>query len=415
MATKYVNPGESIQAAINAANAGDDIVVRAGTYIGGVTLNKAVRLAGEVGAVLKPATAGSGTGVTITGDGAWVDLLTLDSFNCGVGPASLGSMSGFKNGVSITGCKVLRSQYSCWIGGKTWTVQGNEFAFPRWWSGSGDCDYTRMFGIGHQFINNWCHGANFSDNSLAPASGSDYAHVDGIQWYGSNGEVLQDVLVADNLFEDFLQGLFWCDEGTLGQIARVTVRNNRFISKNFAPASGSANYVGGRASWGICIGKNYGATGIVLENNTLININNAIGLRGNVSGAMRKNVLYGPGSGQGTAYDPSCKTPANVTLDNVVYAYGNIGQSGFNGINTLKDPVFDANYVATATPGYGWQPATTTTPPPSTTPPSTDMATQAELDAAQAGDKTRMDALEARIKALETWKASLKSVTVVAP
>lgn len=404
MTTKYVNPGESIQAAINSANAGDDIIVRAGTYIGGVVLDKAVRLAGEGGAVvtLKPATAGSGTGVTIAASGAAVDALTLDSFNCGIGPNSIGSMSGFKDSVHVTNCKVYRSQYSCWIGGKWWLVDGNEFAFPRWWNGQGDCDYTRMFGSFHIFTNNWLHGANFSDNSLAPASGSDYAHVDGIQYYGSNGETFQDILVEDNLFEDFLQGMFICDEPNTSAIARVTVRNNRFISKNYTPAPGSANY-SGRASWGVCIGKNYGATDIVLENNTLVNINNCIGLRGAVNGAMHKNVLYGPNGG--TAYDPSCTTPSKVSSDNLVWKYGSTGQGNWtpNG-DISRDPVFDASYYATAAPDYGWQLTTAPTPPDPTPEPTPDYVTHAEFTAAQTADDARMDAIEARIAALDAWK-----------
>ena len=403
MTTRYVNPGESIQSAINSANAGDDIIVRAGTYIGGVTLNKAVLLAGEAGAVLKPSTAGSGTGVTIAADGAVVESLTLDSFNCGIGPASIGSMSGFKNDVGVTNCKVFRAQYSCWIGGKRWFVRDNEFAFPRWWNGQGDCDYTRMFGSYHVFANNWLHGANFSDTSLAPASGSDYAHCDGIQYYGSNGEVFQDILIVDNLIEDFLQGMFICDEPNTSAIARVMIRNNRFISKNYTPAPGSANY-SGRASWGVCIGKNYGATDIVLENNTLVNINNAVGLRGAVNGAMFMNVLRNYGNG--TAYDPSCTTPSKVSNSNLVYGFAAFGQA-WNGADTVKDPVLDANYYATAAPGYGYQPATAPapTPPPDPTPtpePTPEYVTHDEFAAAQTADDARMDAIEARLTALET-------------
>jgi len=46
MPTINVNPGESIQAAINAAIDGDTIVLAAGTFVGDVTVNKAVTIVG---------------------------------------------------------------------------------------------------------------------------------------------------------------------------------------------------------------------------------------------------------------------------------------------------------------------------------------------------------------------------------
>ena len=39
-ATHYVNPGESIQAAVNAANSGDTIIVRGGTYTENINVYK---------------------------------------------------------------------------------------------------------------------------------------------------------------------------------------------------------------------------------------------------------------------------------------------------------------------------------------------------------------------------------------
>jgi parallel beta-helix repeat protein len=48
-ATYYVNPGESIQAAVNAANPGDTIIVRDGTYTENVDVNKQVTIESESG------------------------------------------------------------------------------------------------------------------------------------------------------------------------------------------------------------------------------------------------------------------------------------------------------------------------------------------------------------------------------
>jgi len=45
--TYYVNPGESIQAAVNAADLGDTIVVHSGTYYEHVVVDKKIILRGE--------------------------------------------------------------------------------------------------------------------------------------------------------------------------------------------------------------------------------------------------------------------------------------------------------------------------------------------------------------------------------
>ena len=50
--TWYVNPGESIQAAINGASPGDTIIVRDGTYIENVDVNKSLTIQSENGAEL---------------------------------------------------------------------------------------------------------------------------------------------------------------------------------------------------------------------------------------------------------------------------------------------------------------------------------------------------------------------------
>ena len=58
-ATIHVNPGESIQAAVNAASAGDIIVIAAGTYTENVTINKALTFQGANFGVSGNATRGA--------------------------------------------------------------------------------------------------------------------------------------------------------------------------------------------------------------------------------------------------------------------------------------------------------------------------------------------------------------------
>ena len=413
-ATITVSPGQSIQTAINNAAAGDTVSVGAGDYTGGITINKAIAVIGQAGAKLHATTAGQGQGVTITSDNCLVSGLYLDSFNVGIGPASIGSMSGFKNGVTVQGNHTYYSQYHIWIGGTNWLVEGNDFERVRWWNGQGDADYGRIFGTGHVVRGNHFYGTNFSNNDLAPASGSDYAHTDCLQYYGSNGEVLKNVTIEGNTFEDFHQGLFLCDEPNATAISGLTILNNLFIGKNYTPPAGSANFTG-RPSWGICIGKNSGATGVVLENNTLINVNNFIGLRAAVSGRMTRNIVRGYGAG--TAYDPSCSTPSKVSTDNVLFGVAATGQTGWMGADIYKDPVLDSSFKSTAYPLYGWQgtsaPAPTPDPTPTPTPdptptPTPTYTTQADLDALAATLRAEIDVERKRVDALENIKAGLR-------
>jgi len=335
-ATISVNPGQSIQNAITSAAAGDTVLVAAGDYTGGITINKAITVQGQPGAKIRASTAGSGTGVTIASDNCTLIGFYIDSFNMAISVAGAGSTSGFKNGVTIKNNHTYYSQFHCWIGGTNWLVEGNDFERVRWWNGQGDADYTRMFGTGHIFRGNYLHGTNFSNTDLAPASGSDYAHTDGIQYYGSNGEVLKNCIIENNFFTDFHQGLFLCDENT-GSLQNLTIRNNVFWGQTYTPAPGSANY-NGIPSWGICIGKNVGGTGMIVQNNLIYNVANFYGVRAASSGNWAKNIVVGKG-GSGTVYDPSTSTPSSVTVGNLLYGYAWLGQSGFTGTDTTANPM----------------------------------------------------------------------------
>lgn len=73
--TWYVNPGESIQAAVDAASSGDTIVVRDGTYVENVVVNKSV--------VMRSGNGPSNTTVQgTTGNILWVraDNVTIEGF-----------------------------------------------------------------------------------------------------------------------------------------------------------------------------------------------------------------------------------------------------------------------------------------------------------------------------------------------
>lgn len=411
-ATITVTSGGSISAGIASAAAGDTVLVKAGTYTGtGVVVNKAITLQGEAGTVLKAATAGKGVGVTVAASGCTVAGLYIDSFQISISVANAGSMSGFKDNVRILGNHTYQSQFHCWIGGNNWLVEGNDFERVRWWDGQGDADYTRMFGTGHIFRGNYLHGTSFSSTDLAPASGSDYAHTDGIQYYGNNGEVLKNCTIEGNYFTDFHQGLFLCDEGS-GSLSGLIIRNNVFWGQSYVPPTGSANFQG-MPSWGICIGKNVGGTAMKVENNLMYNISAVFGIRAASTGTWTKNIVVNKANG--TVYDPSTSNPASVTISNMLHGHGWAGQGGFAGVDVLANPAL-ANVGAplgadgipwTADDGwrptaagallYGPQSVAAPAPIPTPTPPPV-YATKAELDALAA----RVAALEAR----KNWSAA---------
>jgi hypothetical protein len=332
-ATITVAPGGSIQSAIDRAATGDTVVVQAGDYSGGVRVTRAITLRGQPGAKLHATTPGTGVGVEIYQSGTTVSGLYLDSFNMGIAPAGLSPL----NNVTVRYNHSYYSQYHVWINGANWQVIGNEFERVRWWNGWGDADYTRMFGTGHVFRGNYLHGTDFTGTDLAPLSGSDYAHTDGIQYYGTNGEVLQDCLIEGNFFTDFHQGIFFCDE-TTGSLARLTIRNNVFWGQTYTPPPGSSNFIG-IPSWGICIGKDVGGTDMVVQNNLLYNCATFFGIRAGSTGRWVKNIVRGRNS-SGTIYDLDTYSPWLVTIDNFISGMAAVGQSGFTGTDIVANPSF---------------------------------------------------------------------------
>jgi len=146
--------------------------------------------------------------------------------------------------------------------------------------------------------------------------------------------VLHDCIVEENFFEDFHQGIFWCDEG-VGTLYDNIIRNNVFWGENYTPPAGSSNF-NGQPSWGICIGKDNGATGMQVTNNLIYNCSNALGIRAATTGTWTKNILYNLSNG--TAYDPSTSDPSLVTIDNYRYGFSSVGQTGFTGSDTVANP-----------------------------------------------------------------------------
>ncbi|HQL51306.1 MAG TPA: right-handed parallel beta-helix repeat-containing protein, partial [Kiritimatiellia bacterium] len=105
-ATLQVGPGQTyttIQAAINAANAGDTIIVAAGTYVEQVSLQKALTLQGANAGVSAGAVPGTRTAETIVDGGFYIQVsahgAVIDGFTIQNGY----QYGGHKNGIGVGG------------------------------------------------------------------------------------------------------------------------------------------------------------------------------------------------------------------------------------------------------------------------------------------------------------------------
>ncbi|QYZ79628.1 PKD domain-containing protein [Methanofollis formosanus] len=98
-----VNPGDSIQTAVKNAAAGDVILIRPGTYVESVTVNKRLTLRGEAGATVNG-------GITIIADGATIEGLAVNG--------AAGSRAIDVNWVIdavVRGCTVSGGKYGIYI------------------------------------------------------------------------------------------------------------------------------------------------------------------------------------------------------------------------------------------------------------------------------------------------------------
>lgn len=320
-------PFKTIQRGINRSSNGDVVYVRAGTYYGGLSLNKEIMLKGLPGATIIATTSGDGVGVNLWVNNCSVEGFRIENFAMGIAAFNFPVAN-----VRVIGNHTYGCQFHCWINGSNWVVQNNEFERCIWWARVGDTDYTRMFGTGHVFRGNYCHGTIYPED-IRPLSGTDYAHNDGIQYYGNNGDVIQNVTVEENFFTDFHQGIFWADEQNTTSIRDVTVRNNIFWGQSYTAPIGT-NLLG-LPSWGVLVGKNYGATNVHVENNLFYHIANYIGLRANTQAVARNNIVVGAGAG--TLYVLDGNSPANITPGNMFWQIATRG--GLNsGLDVNMNP-----------------------------------------------------------------------------
>lgn len=331
-ATITVNPGGSIQSGINSAAAGDTVFVRAGSYTGGINLNRSVKVVGEVLADgTQPVVNGNNNGqaVNIACSDCGVENMTFVDFEYGIGADNITG----RNRVTLRNNIQRRTNYGFWISGDDWVVEGNEVDRIIRRSAGGDADYGRIFGNRHVVRRNWFHGTQIPTD-LAP--GPDYAHTDGLQYYNQNGEILRDILIEENIFSEFVQGLFIGNEtGNGSAVQRITVRNNVFWGTTF-PAAGQLL---GSPSWCLYFGKNGPERQIVIENNIIRNCSNALGILTGTDAIVRRNIVANGGSVwilEGTSPSLITTTPGG----NIMWANNWIGEMSPTSDITNVNPQF---------------------------------------------------------------------------
>lgn len=215
-ATITINPGQTIQSGISAASAGDTVVVNAGTYTGGIVLNKSVTVQGNGSVTVQPATVGSGQAFNIDCSDCGIIGLYFLNFN------SIDWVYGEnRQRVTLKNNKFLFSG-SLGIDGVNWVVEGNDFGRPI----RGSDNTMTMFGVGHMVRNNI-----FRPWKL-PEDVAQGQHFDHIQSWNNNGETIRDWTLERNLFMGYVQGVLIQNNNRDTALAtrpqNITVQDNIF-------------------------------------------------------------------------------------------------------------------------------------------------------------------------------------------
>jgi hypothetical protein len=230
-ADSIVNPGESIQAAINAASPGDTIIIMPGTYTESLTLNKAVSLTGvSTGTTIIRAVSGQRV-ITITG--ATITNSTVISgltFTGGVVTSTTACPESCGGGLLITGTAQPLFQNVI--------ISDNQA-----YRGGGLYAFGAMTLIGGVFQNDRCTGF--------PCSG-------GGAYFGGAATVTDATFIsnmASGGFGSFGGGGAYCS-------GAATMAGTTFLSNTTNTGSGGGAYAAGAAT----------LTGGVFQNNTATGI-----------------------------------------------------------------------------------------------------------------------------------------------
>jgi parallel beta-helix repeat protein len=177
----------------------------------------------------------------------------------------------YPEGGYVANNRIYRCQSGICINGIDWIIENNEVE-RLIWGGSGDADYSRLFGENIVFRGNHFHGSR--EDEIGDA------HVDCWQTFTNNGEYLRNALLEANICEQCHQGLMASNVDTT-DCHDIIFRNNIFNDC---------------WAWGLCV---YDISNFTVENNTFVNIKyHAAGFNGNSTGnIVRNNIFYNANSG----------------------------------------------------------------------------------------------------------------------
>jgi hypothetical protein len=198
----------TIAAGLSAAQAGDTVLVQAGTYAEKLnTVRAGSTTAGKIVIKSSPRRTANIRGFAVSHNYIRVEGFTMNNTGGTVGA----------NYVDIVDNYVYHSQSGFTASGTKILIENNEVERLYKPSPGGDADYSRVFGDSITVRGNYYHGTLQSEISDA--------HVDCIQFFSVNGEHLRELLVENNLFSHSHQG-FMCSNTGYTDCRNFIIRNN---------------------------------------------------------------------------------------------------------------------------------------------------------------------------------------------
>lgn len=343
-ASFVVSPGQSIQEAINAASAGDNITVQTGNYNENLTINKGLDIRGAGGAVLVTGTLGISNVTT---------PVYIADISFGKSGASRITVTGSSNVrfdraklVGGGGLSVTNSTFYCYKGqfdqnvaftGSTWTLQRSTVAgtlsssssTAKFIASTINNSFTHNQGELTIFQSTLAHDDHRITLTAAQNAWIAYNYIHRDIWLGGGNVIFTGNRTGNT------------GDANWGHLVYVHGGCNAVIRNNII-----ANNWEGSGWWGIFVAANAGVVKIL--NNTLFNIHDGIRVEdAHVGAEIRGNILW-PSVGQprnGIVVSPSTIVDGN----NVRNGFHTTFSGGVQSNNISSDPLFsNTSFSSTA-------------------------------------------------------------------